>query len=143
MNPPELANLSEDDAEEIKDNNDPVVFFTKASDIYAFAMLMIEVFTGKIPFNNKKNDSSVIFSVLGGKRPEMPSFLEKNECLEALVKRCWDQDPSKRPNANEVYTDLEYSGLAQADYTSIFTRVFGFIRHWIPMSAWSGSSELS
>jgi hypothetical protein len=43
MNPPELANLSEDDVEEIKDTSDPVVFFTKASDIYAFAMLATEV----------------------------------------------------------------------------------------------------
>jgi len=134
MNPPELSNLSEDDMEEYKDTNDPVVFFTEASDIYAFAMLMIEVFSGKIPFSKKKNDSAVIFSVLAGKRPELPPFLATNECLGVLIDQCWDQTAAKRPTAKHVHTELEASGLAKLDYEGYsLTRFWGYLRQWIPI----------
>jgi len=134
MNPPELANLSDDDIEEYKDTNDPVVFFTQASDIYAFAMLTIEVFSGKIPFSKKKNDSAVIFSVLAGKRPELPPFLATNISLAGLVDQCWDKTPAKRPTAGRVHTDLEATGLARADPEGyMFTRLWGYLRQWLPI----------
>jgi len=134
MNPPELSNLSEDDMDEYKDTNDPVVFFTKASDIYAFAMLMIEVFSGMIPFSKKKNDSAVIFSVLAGKRPELPPFLAANKCLDDLVNQCWHQTPADRPTANHVHTELEASGLAKLDYEGYsLIRLWGYLRQWIPI----------
>ena len=62
----------------------------------------IQVFTGKIPFFQKKNDSSVIFAVLDGGRPELPPSLLKQEILKGLVQECWDQEPSKRPTSRAV-----------------------------------------
>jgi len=105
MNPPEDSNA-----------DDSLPLFTKESDIYAFSMTAIEVFTGKIPFSQKKNDSSVIFSVLDGGRPELPAFLKEKESLGALVRECWDQEPSGRPISRAVTERLRTgaSGLAVA-----------------------------
>lgn len=93
---PELMSPSEATEEDLN------ALFTKASDIYAFAMLIMEIFTGKIPFSNKKNDSSVIFAVLDGGRPEIPSSIADIPALKDLVQLCWDKDPKMRPTSRAV-----------------------------------------
>ena len=40
-------------------------------DIFALGMIVIEVFTGKIPFEEQKNEAAAL-RILGGGRPEMP-----------------------------------------------------------------------
>jgi len=94
---PEIMSPPEDST-----NDDSGALFTKESDIYAFAMTALEIFTGKIPFSQKKNDSSVIFSVLDGVRPELPPFLIEKEDLGVLVQECWAQKPSQRPTSRAV-----------------------------------------
>jgi len=86
--------------------NDPHALFTAESDVYAFAMLVIELFTGKIPFSNKKNDSSVIFAVLDGGRPDMPSSISEIPALKTLIESCWHTDPKQRPTAREAADKL-------------------------------------
>jgi len=76
--------------------------FTIESDIYSFAMTVLEVFTGQIPFSNKKNDSSVIFSVLDSGRPELPPFLKGRKSLRRLIQECWHQEPGRRPTSRAV-----------------------------------------
>ncbi|KAF7983615.1 hypothetical protein HWV62_20534 [Athelia sp. TMB] len=78
---------------------DPTTLFNTATDIYAFAMLIIEIFTGKIPFSNKKNDSSVIFAVLDGGRPDIPSSIVDIPALRDFLELCWHKDPQKRPSS--------------------------------------------
>jgi len=92
MNPPEDIILADDS----------LGFFTKESDVYAFAMTVLEIFTGKIPFSQKKNDSAVIFFVLDGGRPELPPSLQEQGSLMGLVQQCWQQEPSKRPTSRAV-----------------------------------------
>ncbi|KIM75589.1 hypothetical protein PILCRDRAFT_78699 [Piloderma croceum F 1598] len=91
MNPPENTTYAVDS----------FVLFTKESDIYAFAMTVLEIFTGDIPFHHK-NDSSVIFAVLDGIHPELPPFLKEQESLGQVVQECWHQEPSRRPTSREV-----------------------------------------
>jgi hypothetical protein len=66
----------------------------------------MQIFTGQIPFSQKRNDSSVIFSVLGGGRPELPAFLKEKESLAQLVQECWDQEPGRRPTSRAVTEKL-------------------------------------
>ncbi|KIM79277.1 hypothetical protein PILCRDRAFT_823532 [Piloderma croceum F 1598] len=96
MNPPENATST----------NHSLALFTEASDIYAFGMTTLEIFTGKIPFSQKRNDSSVIFYVLGGGRPELPAFFKEKESLARLVQECWDQEPGRRPTSRAVTEKL-------------------------------------
>ncbi|KDQ57963.1 hypothetical protein JAAARDRAFT_69304 [Jaapia argillacea MUCL 33604] len=81
--------------------------FTKASDIYAFSMTTLEIFTLKTPFHKRKDDSSIIFAVLKDIRPELPKEIAQNPPLTQIVKDCWDRDPTKRPSAQTVVQRLQ------------------------------------
>ncbi|KAG6809628.1 hypothetical protein H0H92_015483 [Tricholoma furcatifolium] len=93
---------------------DEEVHNTKASDIYAWACVAYEIFTGEIPLSHLTRDATVIHKVLSGERPKRPS----NESLSwsvwglteniwKLMETCWDSDPVQRPNASVVVETLQ------------------------------------
>ena len=47
------------------------VMESKAADLLAFGMFAVEVFTGKIPFEEQKKEE-VVLRISRGGRPEMP-----------------------------------------------------------------------
>ena len=77
---------------------------SKPADVFAFAMLSVEVFTGKIPFEKQENEA-VVLLILQGHRPELPEeartvgFTGK---MRKVLENCWQQDPGKRPSIEEV-----------------------------------------
>ena len=73
---------------------------TKAADIYSFGIIMWEMTSGVSAYHNIPHDLNLSLNVCRGIRPEiiegtMPEYVE-------LMKRCWDNDPEKRPTANEL-----------------------------------------
>lgn len=44
----------------------------------------------------------IMEDVVAGKRPERPSSHECNDALWALISRCWDINPIKRPDIMQV-----------------------------------------
>jgi len=86
---------------------------TAKADIFAFAMLVIEVFTGELPFGNVRHETAILM-IARGQRPEKP---QDAECcgltaeMFRFIEKCWHQNPAKRPDINEVVTawkDFEY-----------------------------------
>ena len=95
---------------------------SKESDIYSFAMVMIEVYreqsetrvvsanyaaptqvlTGEVPFRNEKTNWMVLQAVLRGDRPSRPVHPSCTDGLWALIQRCWDQDIGLRPDIVEI-----------------------------------------
>jgi serine/threonine protein kinase len=74
--------------------------YTKAADIYSFGIIMWEMTSGVPAFYNIPHDLNLSLNICRGIRPEiikgtMPEYVE-------LMKRCWDNDPEKRPTANEL-----------------------------------------
>jgi serine/threonine protein kinase len=74
--------------------------YTKAADIYSFGMIMWEMTSGVSAFHDISHDFHLSLNICRGIRPEivegtMPEYIE-------LMKRCWDNDPEKRPTANEL-----------------------------------------
>ena len=82
---------------------------SKSADVFAFAMLAVEVFTGKVPFGSMKNES-VVIHIANGKRPAKPQAagqLGLTADMWKFIERCWTANPSKRPTINEVVSTWE------------------------------------
>jgi serine/threonine protein kinase len=74
--------------------------YTRAADIYSFGIIMWEMTSGVPAFYNIPHDLNLSLNICRGTRPEiiegtMPEYVE-------LMKRCWDNDPEKRPAASEL-----------------------------------------
>ncbi|CAI2169138.1 11112_t:CDS:2 [Funneliformis geosporum] len=74
--------------------------YTLASDIYSFSMIMWEFISGIPPFDNKAHDFQLSLEICKGKRPKIIENIP--QCYIALMKKCWDSDPLKRPTASEI-----------------------------------------
>lgn len=98
--------------------NDPALFLSKPADVWAFAMVVIEVrgnidkdsfivltdgkmFTNSEPFG-KRTLMEVYFEHKAKRRPQRPESEECDDALWELVCSCWHDDPEERPTAEEV-----------------------------------------
>ncbi|KAJ7057695.1 kinase-like domain-containing protein [Mycena amicta] len=102
-----------------------------SSDIYAFACVCYEIFTGYVPFWELTNDVAVMFQVIQGQRPKRsPGNIPEKEKLWRLMTECWDGDPEKRPTAPQVVFTLRDRGIGAvptsetADWESWYTSKF-------------------
>ncbi|KAF9644879.1 kinase-like protein [Thelephora ganbajun] len=79
--------------------------FSKEADIFSFAMVMIEAFTGAIPFSEKQSGAAM-FEIMVGLRPQRPTHPTFTDKLWILMQNCWNQDPRLRPAVSEVLSAL-------------------------------------
>src|ERR1044072_3421980 len=79
--------------------------YTTASDIYSFSMIMWEFTSGMPPFNNRAHDLQLSINICEGERPEI--IENTPQCYVDLMKKCWNENPSKRPNASEIYYTIQ------------------------------------
>lgn len=82
---------------------------SKPADIFAFAMLAMEVFTGEVPFGNMTN-MSVVLHIVTGKRPARPQDAGQFGLTTEMwkfIEKCWSANPNKRPTTYEVVTKWE------------------------------------
>ena len=94
---PEIINPS-------ADSNGVLVVESKPADVFAFAMFAVEIFTGKIPFEELKNEAVVPWVLKGG-RPKMPENVQAVGLtgeMWKLIENCWQHDPEERPTIEEV-----------------------------------------
>ncbi|GET54002.1 kinase-like domain-containing protein [Rhizophagus irregularis DAOM 181602=DAOM 197198] len=78
---------------------------TTASDIYGFSMIMWEFTSGVPPFNNRAHELQLSLSICKGERPEI--IENTPQCYVDLMKKCWDENPLKRPSSEEVLEIIE------------------------------------
>jgi len=90
-----LTNMMTWAAPEILQGN-PV---SKEGDIFTFAMVAVETFTGCSPFG--ESYLVAIYDIMTGKRPKRPKRLGHDGLWE-MVEKCWNRDPRKRPTCSKL-----------------------------------------
>ncbi|KAG0224578.1 hypothetical protein BGW41_005044 [Actinomortierella wolfii] len=85
--------------------------YSTKSDMYALGMVMWEIAANCTePFRDRHDASAVMDCVLNGEQEVLPS--DTPEAYSNWVKRCWDKDPGKRPEAKDMVTvDEEPDGM--------------------------------
>ncbi|KAJ7931278.1 kinase-like domain-containing protein [Mycena leptocephala] len=73
---------------------------TFASDIYSFACVCLELYTGKPPFSEIFADGAVLLKVLAGDRPTRPSIMPG--WCQQLIGQCWFYSPYARPGTGTI-----------------------------------------
>ncbi|CAE6433488.1 unnamed protein product [Rhizoctonia solani] len=92
---------------------------SKPSDVYALAMTILEVFTGKMPYPECQKDYHIIRLVEKGTLPTRPpndqlKDNEQGDRMWGVLVRCWNHEASSRPSATGVLESIsDIAGLKE------------------------------
>ena len=80
-------------------------------DVFAFGVLLNEVYRGEPPYQKDPDLEEVTFESLCchvalSKPPGRPKLTSHAEAA-ALAQRCWEHDPAKRPSMGDVVDEIE------------------------------------
>uniref|UniRef100_A0A7S1CNY2 Protein kinase domain-containing protein n=1 Tax=Bicosoecida sp. CB-2014 TaxID=1486930 RepID=A0A7S1CNY2_9STRA len=70
--------------------------FSKKADVYAFGLVLWEMFMRQIPFDGW-TATDIRDAVTSGERPEPLTSYDAPDLVRELVEACWAQDPAARP----------------------------------------------
>jgi len=93
--------------------------FNKSVDVYAFGVLLCEMFTAEVPFYGVEINS-IRERVLGGDRPNCPSYAMPPRC-QRLIQKCWHQRSDQRPDFTTIVDELLdiYEELPEGKFTDV------------------------
>ena len=79
--------------------------YSNKVDVYAYGVMIYELLTGQLAFEELQSMIQLIQAVCSGTRP---SFKDVNlpENFQNLIKRCWDNNPDLRPTFREIQHEL-------------------------------------
>jgi len=92
--------------------NEEVTSPTQATDIYSFAMAMLECYTLQVPFANLKRDAHVIRDIISKKaKPARPRDPESQRWITdqiwSVMQDCWQYNPKERPSMSDVVRHIQ------------------------------------
>ncbi|KZV95358.1 kinase-like protein, partial [Exidia glandulosa HHB12029] len=81
---------------------------TSATDVFAFAMLMVETWSGQIPLPYLQTDRATIIGIWGGQRPQRCQITDPRFPTQEwnLLTTAWAADPGQRPSMRFISLSL-------------------------------------
>ncbi|KDN36078.1 hypothetical protein RSAG8_11100, partial [Rhizoctonia solani AG-8 WAC10335] len=80
---------------------------TKASDVYALGMTMVEIYSKDRPYGTMDigldEKCAIVAGTLRPRRPWRIPLNNRGKALWALLQQCWAGGPENRPTADEIY----------------------------------------
>ncbi|CAB4413140.1 unnamed protein product [Rhizophagus irregularis] len=78
--------------------------YTQAGDIYGYGIIAYEICTGFPPYYDIAHNEFLAMKICNGLRPKFNYKIP--QLIFDIINQCWDADPLKRPNANELYNSI-------------------------------------
>ena len=78
--------------------------YSKPADIYAYGMLVLEIYTRKPPFPGWE-PLKVVFEVGNGAQPSVPE--DCPSYLADMMQQCWNMDPKERPTIEMIVETIQ------------------------------------
>jgi len=72
--------------------------------LYSFGMILWEILTRKVPYEND-HPIKVVTKILAGHRPVIPKEKIPTQCTQ-ILEGCWNRDVDMRPNWHVIQTEL-------------------------------------
>ena len=69
-------------------------------DVYAYAIVLWELITCKVPYNNMEPAQIIAQVIMKNARPTIPA--NTPPALVELISKCWETDPTNRPTFTEI-----------------------------------------
>lgn len=79
--------------------------YSKASDAYAFSLIVYELMTIHIPFEDVTDIYKLIGKLQKNYRPPFETSIP--DSYRTLIESCWNEIPSKRPTFDKIVDDLK------------------------------------
>lgn len=85
---------------------------TTCSDMFAFGRVILELFTGDVPFAGTLNLINITLLVINGGNPTRPSNAEIilrgfDDQIWSMMEECWQKEASARPTALKIAQRLQ------------------------------------
>jgi serine/threonine protein kinase len=80
--------------------NNPLAPRTKAADVYAFGILLLELMQHKPAYPPGSDRHMTMSLVIAGRRPEIPASVPAD--VADIIRSCWAQDPNTRPPFSSI-----------------------------------------
>ncbi|KAG8932401.1 hypothetical protein FRC02_001199 [Tulasnella sp. 418] len=86
---------------------------TVKSDIWAFGCLLIQILTGQVPYPQLHSTAAISTAIIRGSSPYSNEILDSlpipSNAFSEDIRKCWDMDPSVRPDVRSLLDIIQMS----------------------------------